>query len=217
MLPVNGKKQSVVGYSAVILRDGNIFISGGVTLPDQEALSSTWFFNPKSSKVTLGPSMDNARYYHAAALLDDGKVLLTGGRDDGPDNDPEDHLANRLADPLNSCQLYDPATKKFSAVGQMHISRYGHAVLPVRHNKALLVCGKTMPNMADDEYNQTRTMELLDLTTKKSEIMAEVCIPRDPPQAIIVKGNRAVVFGGFTEKASPIKTAEIFNLNQLDN
>lgn len=50
--------------------------------------------------------MSAARYFHAATLLPDGRVLVTGG-------------TAQLPATLNTAEIYDPATESFSLIAPM--------------------------------------------------------------------------------------------------
>ena len=57
-------------------------MAGGFTFDQAEiALSSAELFDPPTSKFTRTADMTTARREHAAALLQNGEVLVTGGHD----------------------------------------------------------------------------------------------------------------------------------------
>src|SRR5260370_13844661 len=59
-------------------------------------------------------TMTTARAGHTATLLDNGKVLITGG------------TANDGSSAVASAELYDPATGTFSGTGSMAAARLSH-------------------------------------------------------------------------------------------
>ena len=59
-------------------------------------------------------SLDSGRYNHTATLLNDGRVLVTGGNNNGP---------------LDSAELYHPATNGWSKAAPMNYARHGHAAV----------------------------------------------------------------------------------------
>jgi hypothetical protein len=72
-------------------------------------------YDPGSGTFTATGSMQEARSFHTAMLLSDGRVLMAGG-----------FGATRpspLASALSSAELYDPASGTFSATGSMAQAR----------------------------------------------------------------------------------------------
>src|SRR5262249_37191218 len=84
------------------------------------------------------PRMIEARVNHTATGLNDGKVLLAGGRSN------------------TSAELYDPAARKFSLTGRMTASRYGHSATLLPDGKVLLAGGW------DSQYRPLASAELYD-------------------------------------------------------
>lgn len=105
-------------HTATLLRDGRVLIVGGQRGREQ-ILSSAEIFDPATGTSRPTGSLNVPRHKHAAVLLADGRVLIVGG-------------AN--GQPLDSTELYDPQTRKFSAGPAMNAARYkipdAVAVLP---------------------------------------------------------------------------------------
>ena len=85
------------GYlaTATSLPDGRVLVAGGGT-------SQTGIYDPKTNAWTSGGLLNTARDFAQAVLLPTGQVLLAGGGD--PDTGA----------PLDSAELYDPATNSWS-------------------------------------------------------------------------------------------------------
>lgn len=71
-------------YSATLLKDGRVLIIGGINKSNTEdivlkSLKSTKIYDPKKNLLTDGPDLNIPRGRHSSILLDDGKVLVTGG------------------------------------------------------------------------------------------------------------------------------------------
>jgi hypothetical protein len=74
---------------------------------------SAELYDPASGTFHETGSLLTARYKHTAGLLPDGRVLIAGGSDE------RDWSGN-----LNSAELYDPRTGKFSLAAVMNDSRF---------------------------------------------------------------------------------------------
>ena len=104
-----------------------------------------------ATPISLG-SMTTGRVGHAATLLEDGRVLLTGGDGLSP----------------GSAELYDPATGTFSPTGSMGIARTGHTATLLRDG-TVLIAGGTAPELDPGEgsvrLDSTASAELYDPAT----------------------------------------------------
>jgi hypothetical protein len=75
------------GHSATLRSDGTVLVAGGLIIVGQtkqnsflvQSLDSAELFDPTGSTVTKTGSMETPRFGHASTLLQDGKVLVTGG------------------------------------------------------------------------------------------------------------------------------------------
>lgn len=93
-------------HSATKLRDGSVFIAGG--LIDGASSVSTERFDPVNEIFTAGPDLLEGRHNQAASLLPDGRVLLVGGyRSD----------ATRI---LNA-EIFDPAANTIVSAGELPV------------------------------------------------------------------------------------------------
>ena len=86
-------------------------------------------------------SMATARSNHAATILADGRVLVTGGADIAPNN---------------SAELYEPATGLWSATGRLALPRVQHTATLLPSGKVLLVGGfSVFPEARNEIYDPT--------------------------------------------------------------
>jgi hypothetical protein len=80
----------------------------------------------RQSSFTPTSSMNRPRESHTATLLQDGRVLVAGGRD---------------GNSLDSAELYDPATGTFVLTGRMLWPRSGHTAILLPNGKVLMAGG----------------------------------------------------------------------------
>src|SRR5207244_4110534 len=95
--------------------------------------------------TTIG-NLNTPRFSHTATLLPNGKVLVAGG--------------NHAGLPLNSAELYDPATGSWSTTRNLQIARYGHTATLLPNGKVLVAGGS--PSL----FNATSSAELYDPATE---------------------------------------------------
>jgi hypothetical protein len=72
-------------------------------------------------------SMNTARSGHTATRLNDGMVLIAGGRSDS-------------SGVLSSAELYNPATQTFTITGSMNVAREWHTAT-LLHDGTVLIAG----------------------------------------------------------------------------
>lgn len=137
-------------HTATRLADGRVLIAGGEAHVQfkTEALRSAFIVDARDpTAVTIsesGLAMRKARTGHTSLLLDDGRVLLAGGRLlNEQASRPEDHTY------LTSVEIYDPESKVFTlptdADGnavELAEARYGHSMTRIAENTVVLAGGQ---------------------------------------------------------------------------
>jgi len=84
------------GASAVLLYDGRMLVTGGMT--DNGVSASAERYSPSGGAFLSTPSMSAARANHTSTLLPDGRVLVAGGA--GADGHAAGHAAPKALDRL---------------------------------------------------------------------------------------------------------------------
>ena len=120
-------------------------------------------------------SMITPRYYHTATLLPSGKVLVAGGYDDN-------------AAPLNSAELYDPATGLWTATGNLGAAR---AV----HTATLLPSGEVLVAGGDNAITALSSAELYDSATGLWTRTSSMETPRGIHTATLLQSGEVLVAG----------------------
>ena len=139
-LPAVNTPNGRVAHTATLLNNGQVLIAGGEVYPKSggsEMSASAEIFNPKAhhGRGAFAPtgSMHYAREYHAATLLANGKVLITGG--------------NYTADA--PAEIYNPATGTFSVTSVMNFVRLQHTATLLSNGKVLIAGGNGASTVAE--------------------------------------------------------------------
>ena len=104
------------GHTATLLPDGRVLVAGGYpssvsfTFPSPP-MASAELYDPSSGSWTATGDMGTPRSGHAATLLPDGRVLVTGG---GYSIRSEQDVSGGSA---TTAEAYDPRTGSWTAVG----------------------------------------------------------------------------------------------------
>ncbi|HKD68085.1 MAG TPA: kelch repeat-containing protein [Candidatus Binataceae bacterium] len=111
-------------------RAGQVLIVGG--LDGAKPLQSAERYEPSSMtfKATAN-RMTTPRDFPVATLLNNGKVLITGG-------------FNNFVGTISSAELYDPATDTFSITGAMHDDRDAHTATRLASGEVLVAGGTSV-------------------------------------------------------------------------
>jgi hypothetical protein len=119
----------ISGSSVVQLRDGRVFIAGGVQ--GKEAVQYSMIYDPATNKFTRSADLGIVKYKAAATLLPDGRVIIIGGSDNRDWNGQ-----------YNNTEIYDPVKNTFTRGPSLHFQRFKlkDAVVTLR-NGTIVVAG----------------------------------------------------------------------------
>lgn len=125
-------------HTATLLKDGRVLIAGGIASGGDlsggnEIDVTAQIYDPAGETFTLAGRMTTPRYAHAATLLTDGRVLLTGGGEVYISGFGTGIRAQAHA------EVYDPATNSFSTVPDMRMPRWYHTASLLTDGTVLLV------------------------------------------------------------------------------
>jgi hypothetical protein len=99
--------------SASLLTDGDVLIAGGADHDTPGGIASAEIFHAATLQFKSVGSVHYARISHTAGLLPDGRVLVGGGSDD-----------RDWEGAMNSAEIFDPRTAKFTATSPLHDRRF---------------------------------------------------------------------------------------------
>ena len=136
--------------------------------------------------------MHQARFGHTATLLQDGKVLVTGG--------------GTISDLLATSELYDPVSNSWSSTGSLKTAREYHTATLLTSGKVLVVGGSQfgVPLQSAEIYDPaTGTWSPAGTPTSKRENHSATLLP---------SGKVFVAFGTTGNNgATPTASAELYN------
>jgi hypothetical protein len=99
-----------ISQTSTLLNDGRVLIAGG---RGDTVTAMAELYDPTTKQFLATGNLLTARYKHSAGLLPDGRVLIAGGSDD-----------RDWHGKMNSAEIYDPRTGKFSATSPLNDSRF---------------------------------------------------------------------------------------------
>ncbi|MGD9684498.1 MAG: hypothetical protein AB7W16_25320 [Candidatus Obscuribacterales bacterium] len=190
MVPFNGQRIAVYGFDATTLGDGRILISGGSTVPNGEKNielipDQTWIFDSQKQQTTAGPRLKFPRINHRAIVLNDGRVLITGGI-----------WKTRW---VVEVEAFSPKFNDMQEIGRLVVPRINHELVQLSNGEILIVGGETSDNLSDAGDELTSTVELFREPCKCSRIVGQLHFARIGHKLFATK-NGALVVGGFSDE-----------------
>ncbi len=115
-------------HTMTLLPNGKVLVTGGSSLTPTQYIyfASAELYDPATGTWSATGSMSAIRSNHAATLLPNGKVLVTG---------------SNMASAAASAEVYDPATGTWSTAGSMATPRSAHSATRLNNGKVLLLGG----------------------------------------------------------------------------
>jgi hypothetical protein len=120
------------GSTATLLPNGSVLLEGGAST-GVAASKLAEIYDPATGRFSRTGSMATARSDAQAVLLGDGRVLVAGG-DQESDNEVD----------LNSAEIYNPATGKFTEAGYMETPRTQFSATLLGNGSVLVAGGSNV-------------------------------------------------------------------------
>jgi len=172
--------------TATLLNDGEVLVAGGATAYNGAAAqltTSVQIFDPKTNTWRETSPLPTPLYTHAATLLSDGRVLVTGGFSGSADNSPG----------LDTTFTYDPATAQWSTAAAMSDARAEHTMLRLPDGRVLALGG------LDQNNDVLRTVEIYDPAVNAWTLTGSLPVAIFWPAAVVLRDGRVLVAGGSTD------------------
>jgi N-acetylneuraminic acid mutarotase len=192
-------------HTATLLKNGLVLVVGGQA--HGTVLASAEIFDPTTGEWKATGDLHQARSYHTATLLPDGHVLVAGGtRWASP---PVFAQGVPAGGALDTTELYDPETGKWSNTDDLHSSRYLQTATLLQNGKVLVTGGIG----AEGEKGILNSAEIYDPGSKTWTVTGSLFRPLVYHTATLLTNGQVLVAGGKPTYESDITTdeAELFN------
>ena len=191
-------------HSATLLQTGKVLVAGGFELGGlhQDTVKSAELYDPASGTWSITGSLNVARYWHSATLLQDGRVLVAGGSNDGD-----------LASTLSSAELYDPADGTWIVVSNLSASGGVFHTATLLPNGNVLVAGGNGGGIGGDRI--FALSELFDPATRHWNGAGNLAAARYAHTATLRPTGKVLVAGG-TSQANHYPNLTYNNLDSAE-
>ena len=169
-------------HTATLLQDGRVLVAGGHNSPSPLIYSThatAEIYDPETGKWTKTGSLAYDRFCHTATLLQDGRVLVAGGKDQISTG--------------GTAEIYDPKTGKWTQAGSLNHKRYLHTATLLQDGRVLVVGGELKKS------SSLGSAEIYDPTTDKWTDTGSLTNERNHHTATLLQDGRVFVAGGETE------------------
>ncbi len=178
-------------HTMVKLQNGKILVIGGDdTLAGMQPLKSCEIYDPNTNTWTLTDSLNRARIEPSAVVLQNGKVLVTGGMDG--------------LTPVPECEIYDPQTGTWSYTSPYPSGRFGHTLTLLPNGNVLSTGGTTL-------WSGPADTRIYEVSTGTWRTTGELNVKRDHHTATTLDNGKILVVGGMNESGAATSVCEIFD------
>jgi hypothetical protein len=152
-------------------------------------------YDPQKGTFSAVGDMTVGRQHHTATLLQDGRVLITGGSDSS-DPDPVKKIPGQA-----SAELFDPHAGVFGKTVDMTTGRLDHTATMLPNGQVLIAGGRVvgLPDLA--------TAELFDPKTGGFDQTGTMATARINHTATLLPDGRVLIAGG----SRGLDTAELYD------
>lgn len=187
------------GHTVTELSDSRIMVAGGyyvdTTSWDLIILNKVEIYDPVTETWIEAAQMNLERTEHTATLLNDGRVLVTGGE------------TNNFS--TSQCELYNPNSNTWEFTGNMLEERSDHAALLLSNDK-VFICG------GDGMYPWQKSCEVYNVNLGNWSYASDMLAYRANPKSYFLeKVDKILILGGDALPYSTEDTWEIYDPNIL--
>jgi N-acetylneuraminic acid mutarotase len=190
-------------HTATLLPNGKVLVAGGIGLDDSSgSISNAELYSPTTGTWTNTDPLHDARGYHTATLLPNGKVLVAGG---------VTYQDGFLY--LSKSESYDPTTGTWTRTGTLNCGRAYHTAALLPNGKVLVAGGyNDNGNSGGDPDGPLASAELYDPATGRWEMTGPLTTgPRNLAAGVLLPNGKVLLAGGFNNALDALAGAELFD------
>ncbi len=196
-------KQPRSGHTATLLPSGLVLVVGGAvaSATSFDTISTAELYDPDAGAWKSTGNLIAQRSGHTATLLQNGNVLVAGGRGGG-------------ASALDSAELYDPSTGTWSRTGNLITARDGHTATQLQNGKVLVAGGSLGVAPAMGQIRAGTSAELYDPVGGAWTRTGDLSNYHSSHTATLMQDGRVLVASGdnpYDDYGGDPGTAEIYD------
>ncbi len=176
--PAFGQSQGRAGFTLTLLQDGTILVAGGTGSQSVQPSDVAEIYDPATNGWSPTSRLRVRRAYHTATALENGRVLVTGGR-------------------TSAIEIYDPTTAQWAGAVGMNEQRSGHAAVRMADGRVLVVGGTS--NSSAEIYNPITAQ----WSPTSSMNASRSTFSGDGFTALLLRDARILVLGGTSGDEPP--------------
>src|SRR6202140_5048385 len=196
-----------VSHRAVVLDSGKVLLTGGiVSNPGAHVATNTAeLYDPTGAVFSVTGSMSTPRQSHSATVLNNGQVLIAGGRNDSP---------GAVINIWASAELYDPSGT-FTATGSLQQARDVHTATRLNDGTVLIAGGHYLDSNGLNEVvfdsAEIYSSGTFGYTHDSLGSQTRMSTPRKQHSATLLNNGTVLIAGGLSLTGVPLNTAELYD------
>ena len=189
------------GNPATVLPNSSVLLSGGTSgsATSPVVLADLEQFSLSGQQFTFAGALPTARKAHAAAALNDGRVLIAGGTDGNGNT-------------LSSTAIYDPVAGTITNGPSLNTPRANATATTLLDGTVLIAAGSYPEGAAaNGNIAELQSAEIFDPVANTITLLAvQLTHARAGHQAFLLPNNNAVLLVGGTYNGSDLASSELY-------